>query len=257
MLVIGENIVISSLAAYRLQLSLGDWQWGCLLFKKEIAPIHFKEAPGLVCNDQMLLIHGADIEDNFEKLLLYIKVDTKQQKPLNQTISAQLSELLSGSITASIQFSSDEHQETALLLLELYRHKGTLKIRCVRQGFTQGIGKLFEAYGVIEKVTNKVSATSNYPKSFSISNTQHDDILVNMRWDAKQPNTHYGANLFVGENFNPISDLRLGCLYELHNGQRGVVQTIGEDLVGSFHGVPYVEALRSENEQVEQLTINP
>jgi len=247
-LVIGQNIAISSLIAYRLQLSLCNWEWGCIVFKKDMKPAHFKEEPGIVCHDHALLIHGVDIEDNFEKLLVYIKIDNNKH---NQSISVQLSELLSGSMTASIQFSSAEHQETALLLLELYQYKNQLKIRCVRQGFEQGISKLFDAYGVTEYTDNKTS------KSLTVSNTEHDDIVISMRWDAKQTSVHHGANLFVGENFSPITDLRLGCLYELHNGQRGIVQSINEDLLGSFHGVPYIAVLRSESEQVEQLTINP
>ncbi|PKG39936.1 hypothetical protein CXF74_06295 [Psychromonas sp. Urea-02u-13] len=252
-LVIGENIVISSLAAYRLQLSLGEWDWGCLLFNKGAAPIHFKEAPGLVINDKALLIHGADIEDDFEKLLVYINIDNK--KP-NQTINAQLTELLSGSITASMQFSNDELPQSAFVLLELYRHKEQLKLRCIGQGFAQGISKLFASYGVTEASVHKEAMSSTSAKSVTVSNTQLDDILVNMHWDTKQSSVHHGANLFVGENFKPMTDLRVGCLYELHNGQRGLVQTIGEDLLGSFHGVPYVEALRSENSHVEQLAIN-
>jgi hypothetical protein len=62
-----------------LQLSLGEWDWGCLLFNKGATPTHFKEAPGLVINDQALLIHGADIEDDFKKLLEHINIDNKKQ----------------------------------------------------------------------------------------------------------------------------------------------------------------------------------
>jgi tellurite resistance protein TerA len=172
----------------------------------------------------------------------------------NKTINAQLTELLSGSITASIQFSNDELPKSALLLLELYRHKEQLKLRYIGQGFAQGISKLFTSYDVTEATVQKATMlftaviASTSAKSVTVSNTQLDDILVNMHWDAKQLSVHHGANLFMGENFKPMTDLRVDVYTNCIK--------LSEDLLGSFHDVHYIEALRSENSHVEQLVIN-
>ena len=255
-LVTGQNTTISNISAYRLQLTIDNWNWGVLIFKSNQSPYHLQDEPGIAQQQNNLLIHGADIDADFNKLIVYISKDGSGSNNSNSNnnsnnnsakLSASLIELLSKKECASIAFTEQEHKETALVLLEVYKHKDSLKIKCVRQGFEQGLNKLFDAYGAAQKKSNE---------SIVKCAGEEGKALVTMVWENKKSSEHNQGNIFIGQHFNPITDLRLGCMYQLKNGQIGITQTIGDELLGSFYGVPYIEALHSNDTLCEKLQIN-
>lgn len=62
-------------------------------------------------------------------------------------------------------------------------------------------------------------------------------IIVNLNWSRGQKKTGLLGNMF-GNNEN--IDLDLGCLFELSDGYKGVVQALG-NCFGSFQQEPYIQ----------------
>lgn len=62
------------------------------------------------------------------------------------------------------------------------------------------------------------------------------EIHVNLNWNSKQVKQGLFGGLFSGGSG---IDLDLGCLYELKNGNKGVVQALG-DAFGSYNSAPYI-----------------
>lgn len=71
------------------------------------------------------------------------------------------------------------------------------------------------------------------------TNASFGEILVNLNWN-QQPKSSGGffSSLFSGGSQN--ADLDLGCLYELHNGEKGCVQALG-NAFGSLNYAPYIQ----------------
>ncbi len=69
------------------------------------------------------------------------------------------------------------------------------------------------------------------------------EIHVNLNWNASPANASvkkgFLAGLFGGNAKSDGIDLDLGCLYELKNGMKGVVQALG-NAFGDFNQVPYI-----------------
>ncbi len=62
--------------------------------------------------------------------------------------------------------------------------------------------------------------------------------MVNLNWNARPAGGGGFKALFGGGN--GAIDLDLGCLYELQDGSKGVVQALG-DSFGSYYREPYIE----------------
>ena len=63
------------------------------------------------------------------------------------------------------------------------------------------------------------------------------EILVNLNWNSRPKNQGFLSRMFSG--FNSGIDLDLGCLYELNNGEKGIIQALGKAF-GSFRNSPYI-----------------
>ncbi len=83
----------------------------------------------------------------------------------------------------------------------------------------------------LEKSGDKVSLAK--PSSAS----GHGRIVCNLNWNAGEKRAKGFFGSFLGKS-KPI-DLDLGCLYELSDGSKGVVQALG-DLFGAFDFEPYI-----------------
>lgn len=151
-------------------------------------------------------------------------------------------------------------QERALMLVELYLHGGQWRVAAVGQGFAQGLAKLIEhlggdvspptgggsvresnaapAAGVtapslspgisLEKITLEKRKSVSLEKG----NGRFGDIVLNLRWAQRRGGGFFGGGKGI--------DLDLGCLYELQNGDKGVVQALGHSY-GSYDYDPYIE----------------
>ena len=65
------------------------------------------------------------------------------------------------------------------------------------------------------------------------------EILVNLNWNTRTVQGGFLSKLFGG-NAKPQSiDLDLGCLYELKDGRKGVIQALGKAF-GSLRNYPYI-----------------
>ncbi len=250
-LIPGQNIVIAANAAYRLNMSVHDWSWGVVITRASRPAEHFKEGAGLAIVDDQLLINFHDISDDIEKLIIYVYTDSITSKPAS--LQADLYEMLSGELQVSVQLSDGHHTEKAITLLEIYQHKTNWKMRSVCQGFNDGLTKLLALYDSAEE-----RVSPDVIEQVAQAGVIHEanDASVTMRWQAAKNEAFKPEQLYVGEDFHPIPDFRIGCFYQLRNGQAGIVHSFDNEHTGSFNGVPYVQASRAADKYFEQLQIN-
>lgn len=166
------------------------------------------------------------IPNNITKLSIASTVDTGN-------FSSKENFSISGPEVAC-QYNTAGRAEAALILMELYRHNGTWKVRNVDQGFNGGLQPLAEHFGIevaapAPKVNlNKISLTKESPKvSLEKKAGSIGLIKANLNWTK-------GSGLFS----NGI-DLDLGAYIELNNGQKSIVQALGN----SFSFEPYLKLL--------------
>jgi tellurite resistance protein TerA len=178
-----------------------------------------------------------------------------------------------GKTLLSLQLSgSDFNQEKAIISAEIYR-KDVWRINAIARGFNGGLGDLLRSYGGEEisspppvpnpapaprpaptpaptprpapapapaprpapapapapkpAMPQKVNLQKGQKVSLVKGNNGLGEILINLNW--KQP-----RGLFA----RPI-DLDLGCLYELKDGTKGVVQALGNQF-GAMGRPPYI-----------------
>lgn len=152
--------------------------------------------------------------------------------------------------------------EAAMTLGELYLRNGQWKFRAVGQGFNGGLAPLARSFGidVADEPPPAPAAAPPPPppppapaaKPISLSKVSLDkpnqsvslekrgnsfgEIVINLNW------SRGGAAKkgFFGGGKSGAIDLDLGCLIELSDGQKGVVQALGK-LFGSYAGPPFVE----------------
>ncbi|PWK13097.1 TerD family protein [Tumebacillus permanentifrigoris] len=157
--------------------------------------------------------------------------------------------------------------ETAVVVAELYRHNGEWKVNAVGSGFSNGLNSLCENFGidVQEEATEQPKPTPapaapvsappapapakpaptpavNLTKielkkrgdkiNLEKKSDKLGEILVNLNWNHKQG----GGGLFRRKTG---VDLDLACLYELKNGQKGLIQSLGKNF-GSLKQEPYI-----------------
>lgn len=157
-------------------------------------------------------------------------------------------------------------KETALILGEFYRRQGAWKFRCVGQGFAGGLAPLATHFGVdiaapaptptptpapsAAPAPAPVPVPPPAPKpSINLSKVTLDktrssislektaggfgEIRVNLNWNQ-------GKKGFFGRSKS--IDLDVGCLFELQNGRKGVVQALG-NAFGDLDREPYVRLM--------------
>lgn len=169
-----------------------------------------------------------------------------------------LSLAVTGGIKA--QIPTHDMKETALILGEFYLRQGIWKFRCVGQGFTGGLEPLAKHFGVdiaaplanpigynqpasdpVPKSTINLSkiALDKNRSSISLEKTTagFGEIKVNLNWNR-------GSSSLLGGIFSKSNavDLDVGCLFELQDGYKGVVQALG-NAFGSLEGKPYIQLM--------------
>lgn len=140
--------------------------------------------------------------------------------------------------------------ETAMTFGELYRRNGQWKFRAVGQGFAGGLAPLARSFGIdvaedapvappapppppVSKPVNLSKVTLEKPGqtvSLEKRGASFGEITVNLNWSRGRKGLFGGGSAI---------DLDLGCLVELADGEKGVVQALG-DVFGSFTQAPYV-----------------
>ena len=155
-----------------------------------------------------------------------------------------------GATLVSCSPQTGNRSEAALILGEFYRRNGEWKFRFVDQGFNGGLQPLAEFYGVEiadepkpqPKVNlSKIVLTKQKPK---IDLAKHDVkgvFGVNLNWNQKSASGPTGFfKKFTGASSGV--DLDLGAFVKLRNGQKYVIQALGNTF-GDMDYAPYVKLL--------------
>jgi tellurite resistance protein TerA len=175
---------------------------------------------------------------------------------------SQLSVAVSGGIEA--QIPTGGMKETALILGEFYRRQGEWKFRCVGQGFNGGLEPLAKHFGVDVAAPAAAPAPAPAPvvpppapaapaatkSTISLSKVTLDktrssislektaagfgEIKVNLNWNKGTSGGFFRSSKSI--------DLDVGCLYELQDGEKGVVQALGNRF-GSLKQEPYIQLM--------------
>ncbi len=160
---------------------------------------------------------------------------------------------------------ADFAAERALMLLEVYRKGGVWRTCALGQGFNGGLAALVEHFGgqVADEPASPPASSSpanppvnppaNLPpvnlskitlekagSSISLEkkgNAAFGEILVNLNW---RPVESAKKGFFGSLMGKRQTDLDLGCLFELANGQKGAVQALGNTF-GTYHSPPYIQ----------------
>lgn len=158
--------------------------------------------------------------------------------------------------------------ETAIVVGELYRYNGEWKFNSIGAGYSGGLSALCTSYGVetqektpappvnaqpatpppVQASPPVVPSQPQQPISLNLTKIELKkkgdkinlqkrsgglgEILINLNWN-QQPkkSSSWGGSQSV--------DLDLACLYELKNGQKGLIQALGNSF-GSFDRAPYI-----------------
>jgi tellurite resistance protein TerA len=160
---------------------------------------------------------------------------------------------------ASFPFAGpDFADEKAIILGELYRRDGVWRFGAVGQGFNGGLSALLSHFGGTEAAPTPAPAPAPAPeKKVSLSKVTLEKrgdkvslekkqaqgfgkIRVNLNWN-QRPVAAEKAGFFskMGGGKTDAIDLDLGCLYEMANGQKGVVQALG-DCWGKYEQRPFI-----------------
>ncbi|KVX18546.1 tellurium resistance protein TerA [Burkholderia ubonensis] len=153
--------------------------------------------------------------------------------------------------------------ETALILGEFYLRQGAWKFRCVGQGFAGGLEPLAKHFGVDVSAPAPASAPTPAPapvppappkSTVSLSKVTLDktrssisldkpaagfgEIKVNLNWNRGSGGGLLGGLFGKGGSV----DLDVGCLFELQDGYKGVVQALG-NCFGNLNDEPYIQLM--------------
>ncbi|KAF0137516.1 MAG: tellurite resistance protein TerA, partial [Rhodospirillaceae bacterium] len=157
---------------------------------------------------------------------------------------------------------------TAITLGKIYRRNGQWKFRAVGQGFAGGLAPLARQYGVdvVDKAPDKAPASPPasgqkepvpppVPRPVNLAKvtlekcgqsvslekkgeTGFGEIAFNLNWSQRLRTSSgfFGGSLGGHKGI----DLDLGCLWELEDGSKGVVQALGAAW-GHFRNAPFIQ----------------
>lgn len=163
--------------------------------------------------------------------------------------------------------------ETAIVLAELYRHNGEWKFNPISMGYQGGLAALCGGFGIVvdnqpdNNAQKGAASPPDVPKpqvkqqqsqqKINLSkielkksgekinlekkaNNKLGEILINLNWNQRQQKQSTGlfGSIFGSSGEGGI-DLDLGCLIEMKNGHKGVIQALGKSF-GSYDNYPYI-----------------
>lgn len=172
---------------------------------------------------------------------------------------------------ATFSFSgADFGAEKAIMVAEIYRKDGVWRVTAIGQGFNGGLSALLKHFGGEEIAppsptapplpvippppppTPAAAPTVNLKKvtlekqgarkTVSLKKGGGlQPIAVNLNWDRQEAGAKTGGGFFGfgGGASSKGADLDLGCLFELRDGDKGVIQPLGGNF-GSRTGPPFI-----------------
>jgi tellurite resistance protein TerA len=174
------------------------------------------------------------------------------------------------SLGSAVRFpwsGADFGDEKAVIVAELYRRDGSWRFGAVGQGFNGGLSALLAHFGGTEATPAPAPAAAPAQPKVSLSKVTLEKrgdkvsldkrggrgfgrIHVNLNWNQSamaappQPaKTGFFDKLIGGATARKGRggiDLDLGCMYELADGRRGLVQALG-NAWGDFEREPYIK----------------
>lgn len=198
---------------------------------------------------------------DISKLAMCATIDGQGAINAIQDIQIELWE--NGQLTATATVKSAEKTEKALILAEVYRHKDQWKFRFVNQGFNGGLQPLAEHFGVEisdqaatpEPVPQPVPTPAPQPKinlskitldkrnsQINLQKQAHGfgEIKINLNWNQRTQQAQSAGFFKKLLNQNQGIDLDLGCLFEMQDGSKSVIQALGNRF-GDFNGFPFIQ----------------
>ncbi|MFD5695283.1 TerD family protein [Streptomyces rubiginosohelvolus] len=167
--------------------------------------------------------------------------------------------------------SADATVETAFILGELYLRQGAWKFRAVGQGYSTGLEGLATDFGIsVDEPQQappapqaaapaapgpvpaaapaapqpvrltKITLTKSAPSvSLAKQGGTSGALRVNLNWEVRKQFKGWGAKLGRAVAMHADLDLDLCALYELTDGRKGVVQSLG-NAFGSLNQPPFI-----------------
>lgn len=153
----------------------------------------------------------------------------------------------------------DFNQDLTLLTGEVYLHNGEWKFSAIGQSVSGDLQELCKQFNLelpaelFTKKSQSVKTEASSPKpaqinlkkvelkktgdkiNLSKTDAPLGEIVINLNWTQKTANGLLSSILNAGKSV----DLDLGCLFELEDGSKGVVQALGNTF-GNLEQAPYI-----------------
>ncbi|AKG33354.1 TerD family protein [Paenibacillus durus] len=223
-----------------------------------------KKAYGGVTDKAQLSIHFQKIPGAYERvsfaLTIYEGEKRRQNFSLLDNTYIRIVDPVKGEEIVRFNIGKSFSVETAIVVGELYRYNGEWKFNAIAAGYSGGLAALCGSYGIEVNdqqeaaPTLEIKPTPAPPapptpgaspinlkkielkKRGDVINLQKGtgpigEILVNLNWNQKKKKGFFSSSAGI--------DLDLGCLFELSDGYKGVIQALG-NAFGSTHREPYI-----------------
>ncbi|KQN34852.1 universal stress protein [Sphingomonas sp. Leaf407] len=209
-------------------------------------------------------IDPARLSGEVERIVFCVTIDEATARRQTLAMLQGVGVTLAGQSGDTLSFrpSLAGATEAAMMLAELYRRGGQWKFRAIGQGFNGGLGPLARSFGI--DVADEPAApppppaapppaappppppAPPPPPSISLSKvtlekqgqtvslqkrgSSFGEVTINLNWSRGKKGFFGGGSAI---------DLDLGCLYELSDGRKGVVQALGNSF-GSYNSLPFI-----------------
>ena len=208
--------------------------------------------------DRQILVDLERVPSNVDRIAITLTIYSKHNFSQVNNASIKVNDLL------LFKFGEGLSVETAVVVAEVYRHKGDWKFNAVGAGFSGGLEALCKNFGVdVSDVDSTPPPLPHQPtppptpkkvkldkivlkKGQKVNLTKKGDtlgeIVINLNWSQQQspkPSGGFFSRIFSGASKSGGVDLDLGCLFELKDGYKGVVQALG-NAFGNLNKPPYI-----------------
>ncbi len=205
-----------------------------------------------------LKIDTARIDAQIQKIALCVTLN--EPNKLSQVQPIEIEVYDANQKIAFAQVNTQNKTEKALILAEIYLHKGTWKFRFVDQGFNGGLKPLAENLGdvIAQDIQQATPTTTPTPtptpssninlskikldkNNSSINLTKQGSgfgkISVNLNWNKSSPKS---TSFFQKLTRSDSIDLDLGAMIQFKNGDINLVQSLGNRF-GHFDAKPFIK----------------
>ncbi|MBK3561266.1 TerD domain-containing protein, partial [Streptomyces sp. MBT56] len=197
-----------------------------------------------------LLVDFGKVEPGIERIVVAASADGGNFGRVSG-LYVRVTDAAGGSELARFE-STDATVETAFILGELYLRQGAWKFRAVGQGYSTGLEGLATDFGIsVDEPQQappatqpvrltKITLTKSAPSvSLAKQGGTSGALRVNLNWEVRKQFKGWGAKLGRAVAMHADLDLDLCALYELTDGRKGVVQSLG-NAFGSLNQPPFI-----------------